>query len=136
MKRDVKKKVKLLNQKYAGKVELSLTESSKMIHVKLLEPMDHPTGQVYLNYTIDLEDHREVGFNDRTRNLWLRNEDGRGIQSVSYCGGMGVWQVSQGGEPMAFGDLPESSQKMVEEWLEAMDKRVFDAVPELKPLIK
>lgn len=134
----MEKKLKELQEKYVDLFKI--TDSKGWINIKSVDPVydNHPTidGPAYLDYTIEKKDHRKVTLEDRSRNVWLRDGSRRGIQSVSYCGGLGIWQVSQGGVPIAGGDLGDREVKIVENWLKCMDEYIFERMPELKKFLE
>lgn len=103
----------------------------------LPEEYHNTNNKAFLDYNVEILDSRfSDTLEDRSRNVWLRDEQGRGFRSVSYCAGMGIWQVSQDGNPMAFNDLNPPSQDMVERWLKIIDDYVTKSIPEIEPLIK
>ena len=77
-----------------------------------------------------------LSLEDRSRHIWLQNADGIGFQYASYCSGMGIWQVRQGGEPMDFSDLNFGSQEIVEDWLKLIDNYVFKYMTDLKEILQ
>ena len=121
---------------YSDRYEVTLNNG--WARVRSTEPIvKRPSGNEYLDYNIEIEDPRPgVTLEDRSRNVWLRTAEGLGVQSVSYCGGMGIWQVSQGREPIAFNDLTPDDQEMVRDWLSGIDEKVFKEIPKLKKLFK
>lgn len=130
--------LKEIKDKYAEMFRIK--KSKGWINIKSVNPIreNHPAiqGHVYLDYTIEQKDHRDATLEDRSRNVWLRDSNGKGIQSVSYCGGLGVWQVSQRGVPVAGGDLTDEEMDMIKGWLKRTDKYVFGNMPELKELLE
>ena len=96
-----------LQSKYAGVLEI--TGNNGWLGIRTLEPVyaEHPSidGPAFLHYSIALDDHRPgITFEDRARNVWLRDENGIGFQSVQYGGGLGICTIS---EYRGQGPIPE-----------------------------
>jgi len=128
-----------MKAKYADRFEIS--EGNGWLTINELTPMgdDFPATQrpAFLEYNVDVLDTRFSDTLDgRSRNVWLRNTEGRGFKSVSYDPGLGIWQVSENGEPTAFCDLDLESREMFAEWLKTMDAYVSESIPELEQIIK
>lgn len=137
------KNLQKLVEKYRDSFEFRDNGESLNIITKKPVCDNHPAigAPAYLDYSIDKKDHRSVGLDDRSRYIWLRDNEGRRFQSASYCGGIGIWQVYEGepgvrGVPIAFSGLTDEEQKLVEGWVEDMDEYIFNEMPDLKEMLE
>lgn len=136
----LEKTIDALKEKYKGNFEITNGENG-WVRIKGLVALgkEYPTVErpAFIDYNVEVSDPRFGDtLDDRSRNVWIRNSQGSGLQSVSYCSGMGIWQVSEGIEPMPFGDLNPGSREMVKRWLGMMDSYISSSIPELEKLIK
>lgn len=135
----MKQKLEDIQARYKGTFEIITAKGWVNVKAKTPTYTSHPAvgGPAFLDYSIEAEDNRPgATLEDRSRNVWLRDSNGKGIQHASYCGGMGIWQVSQEGIPQAFSDLNPGSQDMVKDWLKMMDEYILKKVPELKEYLE
>jgi hypothetical protein len=128
-----------LAKKYGGRFNITGKDGWLAIRGRTPLPEDYHNARrkAFLDYNVEILDPRfSDTLEDRTRNVWLRDEQGRGFRSVSYCSGIGIWQVSQDGNPMAFNDLNSQSQETAAQWLKKIDDYVSESIPEVEQLIK
>ncbi len=134
----IEQKIAELQKQHADTFEITAEKGWLRIKSKTPTYTDHPAinGPAYLDYNINYDDHRQPEYSDMSRNVWLRTKAGKGFMHVSYCGGLGIWQVSELGEPVAASDISSESKRLVEDWLKSMDDYVLKHIPGLEEALK
>jgi hypothetical protein len=126
-----------LNNKYTGLFEFEEINAGQRIQIKILSAylIDATSGDpIYVTYEIE-RDHRSVPMDDFSRWLELADKNEKPFQRISYCGGLGIYQVVHNGEFFAYDDLPEETQDKIRSALELCDDKIISAIPELEEIL-
>ncbi len=126
-------------RKYASQFEI--TSENGWMKIVSKEPLSNRNygsdGPFYLEYSIQLDDHRPgVSLEDRSRHVWVRDSEGKGIRHASYSGGNGICHVSIGDEHKEYSELIPQERGTVNNWMKSLDKYVKNIMPDLEEFLE